>query len=68
MSNNSNGMTFGGALGLLFIGLKLGGIIQWNWWWVLSPFWISLVIFSLIIGGIFVFAILGRIIFGKNQK
>lgn len=27
-------------LGLLFIGLKLGGIIAWSWWWVLAPLWI----------------------------
>ena len=26
-----------GALTLLFIGLKLGGVIAWSWWWVLSP-------------------------------
>lgn len=24
-------------LQLLFIGLKLGDIIQWSWWWVFSP-------------------------------
>lgn len=32
-------LTFPLALGLLFIGLKLGGIIDWSWWWVLAPFW-----------------------------
>lgn len=25
-------------LTLLFIGLKLCGVINWSWWWVLSPF------------------------------
>ena len=29
-----------GLLGVLFIGLKLGGIITWPWAWVLAPFWI----------------------------
>lgn len=29
---------------VLFIGLKLGGVIDWSWWWVLSPFWIPLCI------------------------
>lgn len=33
-----------GLLGLLFIGLKLGGVIDWSWLWVLAPFWIGLVI------------------------
>lgn len=47
MSNNSsssNGISFASALGLLFIGLKLAGVIQWSWLWVLSPFWIGLAI------------------------
>lgn len=26
-------------LGILFIGLKLGGLISWSWWWVLLPFY-----------------------------
>lgn len=26
-------------LGLLFVGLKLGGIIDWSWWYVTLPFW-----------------------------
>lgn len=29
---------------VLFVGLKLGGVIDWSWWWVLSPFWIPLCI------------------------
>ena len=28
-----------GLLGILFIGLKLGGVIEWSWWWVTLPFW-----------------------------
>lgn len=31
-------------LGLLFIGLKLMGQIDWSWWWVLSPLWGGLAI------------------------
>ncbi len=37
--NNQNGITFVGALGLLFIGLKLGHVITWSWWWVTAPLW-----------------------------
>ena len=29
-------------LTVLFIGLKLGNVIDWSWWWVLSPLWIPL--------------------------
>ena len=30
------------ALFLLFLGLKLGNVIDWSWWWVFSPIWIPL--------------------------
>ena len=33
----SGGIGFFGFLGLLFIGLKLGGVINWSWWLVLLP-------------------------------
>ena len=35
-------MTALDGLQLLFIGLKLTGYIDWNWWYVLIPFWIGL--------------------------
>ncbi len=28
------------VLGIVFVGLKLTGVIDWSWWWVLAPFWI----------------------------
>ena len=43
-SGRSGGMSFTGALAILFIGLKLAGIIDWPWVWVLSPLWIGLAI------------------------
>lgn len=36
---STGGVSFCGLLGLLFIGLKLGGVINWSWWWVLAPLW-----------------------------
>ena len=36
------GLGFVDALTLLFIALKLTGQIDWNWFWVLSPIWISI--------------------------
>jgi hypothetical protein len=54
--NNSStgGVTTAGLLGVLFIGLKLGHVIDWPWLWVLSPFWIpmALVLAILLIAGI----------------
>ena len=33
-----------GWLSLLFIGLKLGGVIHWSWLWVMSPLWIPITV------------------------
>lgn len=33
---------FVGLLTILFITLKLLDKIDWSWWWVLSPIWISI--------------------------
>jgi len=27
---------------LIFITLKLVGVIDWSWWWVMAPLWIPL--------------------------
>ncbi len=40
-SSSSSGIGFFGLLTILFIGLKLTNYIDWSWWWVLSPIWIS---------------------------
>lgn len=53
-SNSSRGIGVGDALALLFIGLKLGHVIDWSWWWVLSPIWsvVCLLLFLRIIAGL----------------
>jgi hypothetical protein len=35
-----------GLLGIIFITLKLLGVINWSWWWVTAPFWAGLAIVS----------------------
>jgi len=35
-------------LAILFIGLKLTGVISWSWLWVLAPIWIPVGIVLLI--------------------
>jgi len=40
-STSSGGIGFTGLLTILFIGLKLTDVIDWSWWWVLSPLWIG---------------------------
>ena len=44
MSHGRGGIGFFGMLALLFIGLKLIGVIEWEWVWVLAPIWIPLVL------------------------
>ena len=48
-NSSSGGVGFTGLLAVLFIGLKLGHVINWSWWWVLSPLWIGLAIVIVII-------------------
>lgn len=38
------GLDFGDLLQIAFIVLKLINQIDWSWWWVLSPMWISLIL------------------------
>ena len=40
----TGGIGFSGLLTVAFIVLKLCHVINWSWWWVLSPLWISLAI------------------------
>ena len=55
MSNENNnnaksgGVGFCGLLAIVFIVLKLCGVITWSWLWVLSPLWIPMVL-ALLIG------------------
>jgi uncharacterized protein (DUF983 family) len=63
MSNNtssSSGIGFPGLLTVLFIGLKLTGFINWSWWWVLSPLWISALLALVILAVVFGLAILAE--------
>lgn len=39
------GFSFTGLLTIAFIVLKLCKVIDWSWWWVLSPLWIPAVAF-----------------------
>jgi hypothetical protein len=45
---------FPGLLALLFIALKLTGVINWSWLWVLAPLWIGAIVGLLIFIGLMV--------------
>jgi hypothetical protein len=57
-NNTSGGIGFSGLLTLVFIVLKLTGVIAWSWWWVLSPLWITFLIFIGIVVGIAILTVL----------
>lgn len=42
--STNGGIGFLGALTILFIALKLTHVIDWSWWWVLSPIWIPVAV------------------------
>ena len=56
-SRNNNGIGFVGLLTIVFVVLKLCGVITWSWWWVLSPILIklSLLLFFFCLGILGVF-------------
>lgn len=41
-NTNNGGIGFIGLLTIAFVVLKLTHVIDWSWWWVLSPSLISL--------------------------
>lgn len=57
-----SGMGFSGVLTIVFIVLKLIGIIEWSWLWVLSPLWISWAITLGVLIVIGIIALIGLII------
>jgi hypothetical protein len=68
MGNNSNsmisqqGVGFCGLLTIVFIVLKLCNVIDWSWWWVLSPIWIPTAIIIAIVILVFIIVIVGAMI------
>lgn len=52
MENNNGsagGVGFTGLLTIVFIALKLCGVINWSWVWVLSPIWIVAILIVLFV-------------------
>lgn len=67
MSRNSSSRSSGGlglcsVLAIVFIVLKLVGVINWSWLWVLSPLWIELIIVIVLV---VIFALLSK---GSRRK
>jgi membrane protein YdbS with pleckstrin-like domain len=73
MKNNKN-YSAGGVLGLagvltvVFVVLKLVGVINWSWWWVLAPLWISAILVTVLFVIIFVIALIIEIRWSKGRR
>jgi hypothetical protein len=54
-SSSSGGISVLGLLGVVFVTLKLCGVIDWSWWWVTAPFWggFALLLAALLVVGLF---------------
>lgn len=63
MSRSSNSFvlnSFVVLLTMLFIGMKLMGVITWSWLWVLSPLWLlALFAIAVLLLIITIFALIG---------
>lgn len=43
-NSSSSGIGICGVLTIVFVVLKLIGVINWSWLWVLCPLWINLLL------------------------
>lgn len=62
---NSGGVSIGTALFIVFLILKLTHVINWSWWWITAPLWIS---FGLVILFFIVIVIIGAVVNYKENK
>lgn len=66
MENNSNGFSLSLIIFVVFLTLKLSGVIDWSWWWVISPLWIPFALVLVVIGIISIFALISVLINDRN--
>ncbi|MCP3811582.1 hypothetical protein NLX62_04455 [Mycobacteriaceae bacterium Msp059] len=48
-ANGGNGIGFGTVLFIVFLTLKLTGVIAWSWWWITAPLWIPAAVIVLVL-------------------
>lgn len=59
--NNNQGIGVLGLLGVVFVTLKLVGVINWSWWYVTMPFWGGAVLWIAIILFVVVIKIIAEV-------
>ena len=63
MKSSKSGLSLTGVLFIVFLVLKLTGLINWSWWWITSPLWLPLSIAF----GIILILLLVSLVFGKGN-
>ena len=61
-SSRSGGIGILGLLGVVFVTLKLCGVINWSWWYVTIPFWGGIALLLVIIAIAFLFACVATVL------
>lgn len=66
MSNEKVGCTIGPCttVFIVFLVLKLVGVISWSWWWVTAPLWGPFAIAAAVIVVVLIVAVILQIIAG----
>ena len=69
----SGGVSLDVTLFIVFLVLKLVGVIDWSWWWVTAPLWIPFAVLIaictvLFIVGVFIGIIRGIVKSKKGRK
>jgi len=60
-SSSSGGLGLCSVLFLIFLVLKLTGVIGWSWWWITCPLWAGLALVFGVIGIIMLFALIASL-------
>lgn len=63
-ATTNGGISFLGALAIVFIALKLMGVITWSWWWVTAPLWGGLAIAVVLLAVAAILYMVGMILGG----
>jgi Transmembrane Fragile-X-F protein len=66
MANSSNSLSLSLVIFVVFLTLKLSGVIDWSWWWVISPLWLPFALVLAVIGIISIFALIAVLINDRN--
>ena len=59
---------FSFLLSSIFTVMKFAGLVDWSWLWVLSPTWIMMGTFMVMIVAFFIFIMLNRDLFNTMDK